>query len=115
MGLGWPPSQGVPQTTAPARAALAGAAEELAAATAALRSAGDVEWVSAAASAYQELLGDALGALAGLDVALDRAYWSVVRHTQASDDARAAQAARAVVDPLVLPVWRPALVPPGRA
>lgn len=105
MELVWPTPPPGPRTAARARTALEGVEDGLVAARAALLAAGEVEWVSAAATAYHRLLDDALADVAQLDATLSAAHWPVTRHTEASDTARAAHEA-GTQDVFGLPVWR---------
>ena len=89
----WPETPVGPRTTGRALVALAGAQEALTAARRELVEAAEVGWVSAAADRYRSLLADAIGDIAQLGIALGEAYAPVLRHTRASDEARAADEA----------------------
>lgn len=85
----WPETPAGPRTTGHARSALAAAQEALSAARGDLLAAAEVGWVSAAADHYRGLLAEAIGDASRLGVALGEAYGPVLRHTRASDEARA--------------------------
>lgn len=85
----WPETPVGPRTTGRAQVALAAAQVALSAARSDLLAAAEVGWVSAAADRYRGLLAEAIGDASRLGVALGEAHGSVLRHTRASDEARA--------------------------
>ncbi|NTW39564.1 MAG: hypothetical protein HGA44_06680 [Cellulomonadaceae bacterium] len=59
-------------------------------ATGEVRASVDVDWVSAAAHVYRELLGDVLHDATRLTAELGEAWGPVLRHAAAADEARTA-------------------------
>lgn len=96
-----------PRTSARARRALAEAREGLTDARRDLLEAGQVEWVSSAASRYRALVKDALADATRLTVALACACTDVLRHTGAADAERDAAEAASASYRIVLPVFVP--------
>ena len=107
MDYFFPEPKDGPRTSARARQALAEAREGLTEARHDLLAAGEVEWVSSAATRYRALLEDTLGAATRLNVALAGACAAVLRHTGAADAERDAAEAEAAACRIVLPVFIP--------
>jgi hypothetical protein len=107
MGFVWPEQPDGPRTTPRASAALVALGDGLVDARHALTGAGQVRWVSAAATSYQTLLADALADVARLSAAHQAAWATVLRHTRAADDAHEVVERQARAGLFQLPEWRP--------